>query len=265
VKRFVQARVNGGSNYDSLCRTAWKHYLYASVDGKGLRHHSSVPEVHDWISSGTALVSGAKFIAAVKVRSNTLPTRSRCSRGRLGAIKTCEICGPNVVENLSHILQACPRTHGSRIMRHDRILHLLAGILKKKGWLVQVELRIATNVGLRKPDLLAYKSGDQAWIIDATIVSDTYGDLDVPYNDKVTKYKSCPEITADVEARTDLTPEYSSICMNWRGAYSPASAADMRLLGLTRTDLTFLSAVCVEQGGIIHRVHQRSNVRSIWA
>jgi hypothetical protein len=52
---------------------------------------------------------------------------------------------------------------------------------------VKVELRVNTALGLRKPDLLAYKPDYQAWIIDATIVSDTYGDLDTPYADKVAK------------------------------------------------------------------------------
>ena len=165
-----------------LCRTNWKHYLYASVDGHGLRHASLVPEVHDWVSSGTCLLSGAKFIAAVGVRANTLPTRSRCSRGRTGASKHCTACGPNVVENLSHILQACPRTHGSRIVRHDRILQLLAQTLERKGWIARIELRVNTAQGLRKPDLLVYKPDYQAWIIDVTIVSDTYTDLDTPYS-----------------------------------------------------------------------------------
>ena len=53
---------------------------------------------------------------------------------------------------------------------------------------------------------------------------------------------------------------FSSITLNWRGIYSPGSASDLRLLGLTKEDLTFLAAVCVEQGAIIHRLHQRSTV-----
>ena len=133
------------------------------------------------------------------------------------------------------------------------------------GWIVRIELRVNTVQGLRKPDLLAYKPDYQEWVVDVTIVSDTYGDLDTPYKDKVAKYKSRPEITSEVQATTGLTPEFSSLCMSWRGSYSPASAADMRILCLNSTELTFLSAICVEQSAIIHRVHQRSNVTSLWA
>ena len=106
---------------------------------------------------------------------------------------------------------------------------------------------------------------NSTWVVDVTIVSDTYGDLDTPYKAKVAKYKSRPEITSEVQAETGLTPEFSSLCMSWRGSYSPASAADMRILCLSSTELTFLSAICVEQSAIIHRVHQRSNVTSLWA
>ena len=205
-------------------------------------------------------MTGRKFIAAVALRANTLPTRSRCARGRVGADPHCVACGPTVVENLSHILQACYKTHGSRIARHDRVLQVLAKRLERLGWKVRLELRINTSVGLRKPDLLVYKPGYQAWVIDVSIVSCTYGDLDKPHLDKVAKYESCPEIAAVVRVEAECEPTFSAFIMDWRGALAPTTAADMRLLELPWEDLKLLSVICVEQGSWIHRAHQRSNV-----
>ena len=175
------------------------------------------------------------------------------------AIRTCGCCGPNVIENLGHILQGCPRTHGPRIRRHDRILILAAEMWRRKGFCVEMELRIPTSIGLRKPDLLVYKPGQEAWVIDATVVSDKFTDLDIPHRQKM-KYYDLPEIIAVAECKAGVAPSFSSITLNWRGIYSPGSARDLRLLQLTTADLRFLAAVCVEQGVIIHRLHQKSTV-----
>ena len=247
-----------------MSRNAWKHYLYNSVDGKGLRHADQVPNVHGWLVSGTSLLSGAKFNAAVSLRAGVLPTRSRRSRGFPDAIKHCDSCGPGQIECLAHVLQCCCRTSGARIKRHDRLVNLLADMLKKLGWTVQVELRIETSAGLRKPDLLAFKPGVSAWIIDATVVSENYTTLDTPHKSKIQYYGEVPEIKAVIEMQTGVVPSFTSLTLSWRGLYSPGSAADLSLLGLKRGDLEFLAAVCVEQGAIIHRIHQTATHRSWW-
>ena len=249
-----------------LSRNAWKHYLYAGVDGKGLRDASLVPEVHGWLDAGTTMMPGAKFVAAVGVRAGTLPTRSRCSRGRPDAPKHCETCGPTFVENLSHVLQMCARTHGARIKRHNHLLKILADKLSRKGWTVQVEPHFICEqpVGLRKPDLLVYKPDDQAWIIDVTVVSDTYPDLNRPHRKKMAHYDE-PEIKQAIQVLTGVDPTRSSFTLNWRGIYSPESASDMRIVGLTNAELQFMAAICVEQGAIIHRIHQTTTMNSWWA
>ena len=139
------------------------------------------------------------------------------------------------------------------------ILILAAEMWRRKGYCVEVELRVPTSLGLRKPDLLVYKVGQEAWVVDATVVSDRFIDLDVPHRDKMAYY-NLPEIIAVAESYAEVSPSFSSITLNWRGIYSPGSASDLRLLGLTTADLTFLAAVCVEQGAIIHRLHQQSTV-----
>ena len=46
----------------------------ALVKGWGLKQASEVPYVHNWVSSGTSLMSGVKFNAALGVQAGTLPT-----------------------------------------------------------------------------------------------------------------------------------------------------------------------------------------------
>ena len=244
----------------TMRRQAFAHHLHASVDGKGLRHASLVPSVHSWVDSGTSLMSGAKFNASLGVRLNTLPTRLRAARGREDARSTCDCCGPEVKESLSHILQSCPRTKGARIKRHDRILDQSRRIFRRLGYTVQVELSIPTSAGLRKPDMLVYGEGKSTTILDACIVSDMYDDLNTPHQWKIDKYSGHEEIHAGVERLAGTRPDFGSICISWRGVFSPASAAHLRRLGMTQADLGLLSAITVEQGAIVHRLFNDSTV-----
>ena len=128
-----------------------------------------------------------------------------------------------------------------------------------------LEPHFETVVGLQKPDLLVFKPDDQAWIIDLTVVSTTYDDLNRPHRKKQAYYKTPPEIKLAVNALTGVDPVFSSFTLNYRGIYSPESASDMRIIGLTNTDLRFMAAICVEQSAIIHRINQTGNANSWWS
>ena len=244
----------------ALCRTAFRESLLASADGRGSKHAYLAPGPQRWIDSGRLMLTGARFIASVGVRANTLPTKARCARGRPEASRNCGACGPGIDENLGHILQICPRTHGARINRHDVILRLLARRLEKLGWQVQVELRFPTSAGLRKPDLLISKDGCQAWVIDVGVSAVSVESLDEPYHHKIEKYATLPEISAAVETQVGVAPLFSGFILSWRGDYSPSTMRDAREWGISMSDFEFLAAVCVEQSAIIHRVHQTSTL-----
>ena len=244
--------------------------LTSCVDGRGLTSAPLVPSAHTWVDSGTSLMSGAKFCAAIGVRLGTLPTRLRASRGRGGlAAAGCDCCGPGVLESLSHILQVCPRTHGVRIARHDRVLDQATRILSGRlGFTTVSEPHYNTSLGLRKPDLVAYKEGQVAAVLDATICYDGGAeaggfDPDQPHHQKVAYYSQHPEIVNSVRNLSSTTddPIFSSITINWRGCWSPASARDLSLLGFTKADLGLLAAIAVEQGAAIHRVFNQSTHR----
>ena len=242
-------------------RAALAYHLHDSVDGRGLRHASLVPSAHEWVTSGTSLLDGHKFNAALGVRFNCLPTALRAARGRPNANSSCDCCGPGQLESLSHQLQSCPRTHGSRVKRHDRIVDQARRILSRLKYEVIVEPHIQTSDGLRKPDLVAHAPGKPTMVLDATVVSDMYDDPNEPHQGKVDKYNT-EEIREKVTQLTGAEPGFSSICISWRGVFAPASAADLRDMGFTQADLGLLSAITVEQGATVHRIFYQSTMRT---
>ena len=244
-------------------RQAFKETLYATEDGKGLVHSSLVPYVHSWVSSGTTLMTGRKFNASLAVRASTLPTRARASRGRAEANPICDCCRGEVRETLNHIQQKCPRTQGARITRHNRVQEEVVKALAKLGFTVVSEPHIKTPgypTTFMKPDIMAFGEDKPTIITDITIVSDKNPDLNVPHWDKVTKYK-IPPIVEEAVRQTGHPPWFSSVVLNWRGCFSPQSAADLRNFGLTERTLGLLSAITVEQSAVIHRIFNMSCVR----
>ena len=246
-----------------LRRSAFKHSLTAeSADGRGLRDAALVDGQHTWLDEGSTLLSGAKYSASIGVRLGTLPTRARSSRGRPSP-GWCDCCGAPTVENLYHVLQTCPRTHGPRIARHDRILSEVSKAFTRLGYKVMVEPHFQTHQGLRKPDLLVWGRDDQqSVVIDVAVSADNLPDPDTRHWDKVRYYSQYVEIASGVEAITGTRPEFSSVTLNWRGLFSPASAADLRRLGFTTRDLGLLATITVEQGAVIHRIFNTSTMVS---
>ena len=59
----------------------------------------------------------------LKVRGNLLPSAVRVARRRPGTSVLCGTC--QRPGTLGKILQVCPRTHGSRVSRHNRIVTLV--------------------------------------------------------------------------------------------------------------------------------------------
>ena len=250
----------------SIRRQVWARKLVGTVDCRGLRHSSLVPQVHDWVRDGTLMLSGAKYNAAIALRGATLPTRVRASRGRGTPLPNCDVCGPPEKESLSHMVQKCPRTHGARVKRHDRVLSVAENELSKRGYTTLVEPHIQTSEGMRKPDLIVFsRERGIAAVIDVAICSDDY-ELNDAHFLKVEKYSKHPEIKEYVSALSGgREPFFSSITINWRGAVAPQTAVDLKTLGFTLRILKLLSVIVCEQSAIIHRLWQTSTATGIWA
>ena len=136
--------------------------LYNSLDGDGLKHHSDAPYVHSWVSDGTSLMSGRKFIGACQTRCNTLYTKGRASPGRPSHHDfKCETCGD--YESLGHVLQTCARTYKVRCDRHDLIAKKLGAQLETLGYEERAEPSIPTSAGIRKPDIAVWFLATRLW------------------------------------------------------------------------------------------------------
>lgn len=144
-------------------RNRWAKLLYAAVDGKALKGSKRVPQQHQWVTDGTRFLQGKDFINMCKLRINALPVRSRTTRGR-AQDRACR-GGCMHGETLHHILQQCHRSHDARIKRHDAIVQYVRRNLEKKEYKVDIEPRILTDEGMRKPDIVAMK-GTTAMVVD---------------------------------------------------------------------------------------------------
>ena len=148
----------------------WAECLYRSVDGKELRESGKSSMSTYWIVAGSVGIPGRDYVQ-YHVRINSLPTRIRTSRGFRRAERVTECrAGCTSTETAAHVIQACFRTHGGRILRHNPVCRVLASGLRDKGWEVMEEPHIPTRAGTRKPDLVAAKD-DRVCVIDSQVVS----------------------------------------------------------------------------------------------
>ncbi|KAG8171541.1 hypothetical protein JTE90_020751 [Oedothorax gibbosus] len=208
--------------------TYWRKALLSSVDGVGLSEAFKTPGQFNW-----------------------------CGRGRI----TDRLCraGCAQSETTGHILQVCPRTHGMRVRRHDAIVNYAIRGLEQRGFVVAKEPIFNTAEGRKKPDLVATK-GDEAFIIDAQIVSDSEP-LRRAHRRKVEKYG---DLTSIISAQFGvLTVIPLSLTLNWRGVWSSDSAQTLienRLL--RKGDLSVISSRVSVGGVACHRVFMKSTART---
>ena len=144
--------------------------LHSSVDGRVLRESDFVPHQHRWVAKATGLLSGANYIGAVKVRGNLLHAAVHAARGRLHTSVLCGAC--QRPGSLGHILQVCPRTHGSRVARHDRLVALVQTAAGKASWSCIRDSAIPTTTGLRRLDLIFFHPDRLTYMLDVTVVAD---------------------------------------------------------------------------------------------
>ena len=241
---------------------AWRDIMVKTADCYGLRNASCVPYANRWVTDGSLLMSGHRFCAAVALRCGALYSKQRRARGT-NLDPSCDHCGPGTIEYLGHIIQSCPRTHGPRIHRHNLLVHKLVKMLTKKKWRTIVEPTVKTRGTWVKPDIVAWND-DRALVIDAIVHSD---DPRLSPNHhhfaKVSKYEAIPELKTFVTTLTGHEPEFSALAINWRGAISPQTELDMRSYGIRKKDLSFLSAVTIEQSTWIHQQFMKSTTRSM--
>lgn len=134
----------------------WRDVLSGMVDTNDLKDASFDKASNCWVYERASEISGRDYIRYHHVRAGCLPTRARTNRGRQNDRLCRAGCGGS--ETNYHVIQQCQRTHGGRVLRHDRVVNLLFDHLRHRpGVEVIKEPRFKTRIGLRKPDLLISK------------------------------------------------------------------------------------------------------------
>jgi CxxC motif-containing protein len=225
----------------------WSTKLHATVDGASLREASDAPYAHRWIREPSKLLSGRDFINCLKLRINALPSKSRTTRGRARLDRQCR-GGCDLIETTNHILQGCHRTHGSRVERHDSVVKFIKRSLDEKGWATNLEPRLSTSAGIRKPDLIAITE-NVAVVVDAHIVTDGYN-INEMHNTKVRKYNT-DEIKSHVMERFNVSGVVvTAATLNWRGIWAKQSINKLLTLGVLKKNDAALISTRVAIGGV---------------
>lgn len=121
-------------------------------------------------------VSNDDYVEEHHIRAGCLPSKARTSLGRIRDRSCRAGCGTS--ETNYHTIQLCHRTNGGRVLRHDRIVDMLAKHFKNRDRTqFLVEPTFKTSIGNRKPDLVLTTNG-RTYLIDAQIVSGVSLDRD---------------------------------------------------------------------------------------
>ena len=246
---------------EESCKKRWAALLHGLIEGRALKHSVQVANQHQWVTDGTALLTGRDYINCHKVRIGALPTRARTTRGRHGD-RSCR-AGCIVPETNNHVLQICPRTHGVRIARHNSILSYIGRNLRRQGFTVYDEPHITTSEGLRKPDIIAIM-GNLGLVIDAQVAGEQ-SDLERARTLKIQKYAGNPDIQRAIQDLGATNILHLPAILSCRGVWSKKSADDLLRIGtINRRDLAIIATRVLIGGAIAHRVFNTSTAVKNW-
>lgn len=219
-----------GENVTKVMRNAyWEDQLESKYDTKHLSAAKDCPASTSWVRNKASEISAQDYIHYTQIRAGCLPTRTRTSRGR----NRDRMCRARCMlpETNYHVVQQCHRTHGGRILRHDRIVKLVAEWMgQKEGYAVQVEPRFTTPAGLHKPDLLITRGGE-TMVIDAQIVSGTDNTRD--HITKKNKYMGIPSLDEQIKASCGTHEvSHDAITISYKGIIGKDTNELLNKLGI---------------------------------
>lgn len=229
-------------------RSRWGLRWHSSVDGGPLASARMVPESTSWIRSTRG--PGRAFVEAVRLRTNSLPTRTRVARGRPQAPVRCRACGAPA-ETLVHVLQACPRSYSARLVRHERLLALAAAAFRRTDHQVLTEAPFRTAGGERLvPDIVALK-GRTAYVVDVTVSGTNLAHPNAAHDSKVRKY-AVPGLRSAILDRFRRSGVgrvvVSALAIDLRGLLCPKSVTALRGMGFVSQDFEMISRTVVDYG-----------------
>ena len=244
--------------------------LVKTYDGLSLKEAYKTPAASDWVHNFTKKghLVGRDYIGMIHARYNCLPTRSRVWRGR-SAPPRYTVCraGCNHSETLNHISQVCPRTHGIRVKRHDRILDILCKRFNEEGWNVEREKRYRLPGHTLIPDITMTKPGEPYRVLDLQVVGDSAVPLDRRCDTKIAKYKDDEQLSSRL-TKDGQPPIFAAITVNFKGVMAPSTSSLLTSLGLNRRDINIVASSAVYGTYASWGIFMRSTARGrghVWS
>jgi hypothetical protein len=227
ITRCEQALKDLGEKADmKKYQKYWTNELHKHVDGKDLKETQNHKSSNCWNGGDGLALSGREFVNFQKLKTNSLPSRARCARGRPNLDISCR-AGCQSTETPYHTIQTCFRTHSQRIERHDKIADVLWKHFRSKNLEVEKEHRYQTSVGIRKPDLVIKHKG-QVNVLDIQVSKGS--DVQGAHRYKQKKYEEI-EGFEDVLKRTHGVEKvvFDTCSISYKGVWAKGS-----ILSLTR-------------------------------
>lgn len=120
-------------------------------------------------------------------------------------------------------------------MRHDSVAAILTSELQRSGHQVQRERVFRTEMGVRKPDILAVKGG-KGHVLDVQIISGARP-LSEGHERKRQYYAQNEELVGAIASLLQVPTnkiEVSTVTLTWRGVWAAESASVLGRLGVAR-------------------------------
>lgn len=222
----------------------WRNVMNNMVDTNDLSDASNDSASNRWVQGRAHEISGRDYIQYHHIRVGCLPSKARTTRGRQHG-RLCR-AGCMVSETNYHVVQQCQRTHGGRVLRHDRVVDLLYGHFNGKDNIKVIrEPHFKTRIGLRKPDLLI-SQGEKTIVLDVQIVSGRGMERD--HHTKCRKYREVPGMDDLVKRRcATSTVEFHAVTVSYKGLIEKNTSKLLKNLKINE-QLRFLIVTSVLRG-----------------
>lgn len=229
-----------GENVDKGMRLRhWEALLEARFDTMHLTKSKDCKASTSWVQHKSQELSARDYVRYTHIRTGCLPSKARTQRGQTSP-RDCR-AGCMVSETNYHTIQQCHRTHGGRILRHDRLVEMIGHWLgnDKNGYNVMIEHRFNTSIGLRKPDLLVTK-GNNTLLLDVQVVSGA--NMPNDYTNKTLKYQNVPGLKEQIlQVCESDSVEYGSVTISYKGIFHKDTAELLHKLGINEHQMFMLA------------------------
>ncbi|KMQ82151.1 r2 protein, partial [Lasius niger] len=163
-----------------------KEWSQLITQRQGVENFAQEPLSNAWLSRNNLLRS-SRLINAIKLRTNTYPTRTTMKKAHDDIVPICRTCG-NTDETLDHILGQCITTKAKHIKRHNEIVDLLKDRLAATNRIL-VKPTVEYNGKRFKPDLVITNE-ERIIVLDVTVQYENKNFLVEAAKEKIDKYSN---------------------------------------------------------------------------